>query len=217
MAANQLQVGIQNQTDGSIVIARAGKSGEAIVQSLRGNYAELSARGQVFTASTVIAGVVIPVAAATLNSKFTLWNPASSGKNIEIISCHISCNTATTVVGVHGLLIQRNLSGTSGVPTSVGTLAIPCPMGIGSGASVVTVSAQSTLTNVAIPGVNAATTIPFWPMSGYGAVTSTGAYDLTHEFNGKLILGPDALVAVCTTVAPSTAAFVQICWAEFAV
>ena len=217
MAANQLVVGIQHQSDGSILQARGGKSGETIVQTLRGQYGELAARGQVFTASTVIAGVVIPVAAATLNSKFTLWNPAGSTKNIEIISCHISCNTATTVVGVHGLMIQRNLSGTSGVPTSVGTLAIPCPMGIVSVASVVTVAAQATLTNVAIPGVNAATTIPFWPMGAYGAVTSVDAYDLTHEFSGKLILGPDSLVAACTTVAPSTAAFIQICWAEFAV
>ena len=213
----QLLIGNQSVSDGAYATARGGKNGELVTGNLRGKYAELSSRGQVFTASTVIAGVVIPVAAATLNSKFTLWNPASSGKNVELISCHISCDTATTVVGVHGLLIQRNLSSTAGIPTSVGTLAVVCPAGINAVSSAVTVAAQATLTNVAIPGVNAAVTIPFWPMGAYGAVTSASAYDLTHNFDGKLILGPDSLVAACTTVAPSTAAFIQICWAEYTI
>ena len=213
----QLLTGPQRLSDGAYSTARGGATGELVVTNLRGRYGELSSRGQVFTASTVIAGVVIPVAAATLNSKFTLWNPASSGKNVELISIHIACDTATTVVGVHGLLIQRNLSSTSGIPTSVGTLAVVCPAGINAVASGVTVAAQATLTNVAIPGVNAAVTIPFWPVGSYGAVTNGGAQDLTHGFEGKLILGPDSLVAACTTVAASTAAFIQICWAEYTI
>ena len=217
MAANQILVGVQSATDGSIITARGGKSGEQIVQTLRGKYAELAFRGQVFTASTVIAGVVVPVAAATLNSKFTLWNPAGSGKNIELISCYIASNSATTVVGTHGLMIQRSLASSGGIPTTVGTPCIPVPCGIGSQLSVVTVAAQATLTNAAIPGVAAAISIPFYALGNYGAVTSASAYDLTHNFDGKLMLGPDSLVAACTTVAPSTAAFIQIVWAEFAI
>ena len=216
MALNQVLTGPQISTDGQIITARGGKTGEAVVTEIHGKFYEASVRGNVFTASTIIAGVVVPVAAATLNSKFTLWNPAGSGKNVELISMHLCTDGATTVVNVHGLMIQRGLTLTSGIPTSVGTLCAVSPAGIGSvNSSVVTVAAQATLTNVAIPGVNAAVSIPFWPIGSYGAVTNSGANDLTHNFDGKLILGPDSLVAACTTVAATTASFVQICWAEW--
>ena len=211
---NEVLVGNQKNSDGVVSKARGGKNGEQIVSGLHGDYYEAASRGQVFTASTVIAGVVVPVAAATLNSKFTLWNPAASGVNVELISIFLMADNATTVAGVHSLMIQRNLTSNDGIPTTVTTLCPSLPAGLG-GASQVTVAAQATLTNAQIPGVATAPYIGVWPLGGYGAVTSTGMADLTHNFNGKLILAPDSLVALVQMRAATVASFCQVCWAEY--
>ena len=208
--------GLQNLPDNTLnpIALRADKYGALVASELRGKYSEQALRGRSFTASTVIAGVVIPVAAATLNSKFTLWNPASSGVVIEPISVGYGIDSATTVVNGHGFLIQRGLTAGAGIPTSLTAIAA-LRMGV-SGSSAVGVYSQATLTNVAIPGVSAATAVPiaFYPTFSHGAVTSVASFDLTHNFDGKLLLEPDSLMAACTTVTASTASFIQICWIE---
>ena len=211
---NALQVGSQYNPDGiSQNPPRGNREGATIVSGIHGKYYEAAFRGQLFIAQTVIAGVVIPVAAATLNSKFTLWNPASSGKIVELVSCTIGVDSATDVVNTVGLMIQRSLTATSGIPTTV-TNITPQPLGLG-GTAKATVATQATLTNVAIPGVQAAVTIPFYQMWSYGAVTSTAFGDTTHQFDGKILLAPDDLVALCTNVAASTASSVTVVWAEW--
>ena len=214
---NEILVGNQSNTDGDVVKARGGKNGDQIVSGLHGNYYESSRRGQVYFASTVIAGVVVPVAAATLNSKFTLWNTAASGVNVELISIFMMTDTATTVVNSHALMVQRNLASSGGIPTTVTTPCIALPAGLGGVSAGVTVAAQATLTNAQIPGVATAPYIGVWPIGGYGATTADGGADLTHNFDGKLVLAPDSLVALVGTVAASGAAFCQICWAEYPV
>ena len=214
---NEVLVGTQNNTDGVVVKARSGRNGDQIVSGLHGDYYESSRRGQVFFASTVIAGVVVPVAAATLNSKFTLWNTAASGVNVELISVFMMTDSATTVVNSYGLLVQRNLASSGGIPTTVTTPCIALSAGLGAVSTGVSVNAQATLTNAQIPGVATAPYIGFWPIGGYGAVTAANAADLTHNFNGKLVLGPDSLVALVASVAASPASFCQICWAEYPV
>lgn len=215
MSQSQVFTGLQKVGDGGWNYQRGMKSGAAAVGTVNGQFFEASSRGTVFTASTVIAGVVIPVAAATLNSKFTFWNPASSGKIAEIISVYIGGDGATTVVNNHGFLLQRNLTSGAGIPTTVTTPCSATSMGNPNGVSAMTVAAQATLTNVAIPGAGgAAVPIPFIPMGNYGAVTSVSFYDPTHYFNGSLIVYPDSLIAACCSVANSTAAVVQITWCE---
>ena len=212
---NEILVSNQNVADGVITKARGGKEGHAVVGEIHGKYYEATLRGNVFTASTVIAGVVIPVAAATLNSKFTIWNPAGSGVNVEIISFTTGLDTATQVVNGWGMAVQRGLSSGAGIPTSVTTTTA---LRLGpTGASKVTVATQATLTNVAIPGVTAATAVPIalYPMFSSGATTAAGVYECTHNFDGRLILGPDDLGAVCTTVAAAAQNFCSIIWAEW--
>lgn len=214
---NELLVGEQNIADTFVTKARGSKEGAQVATELHGKYYEAAMRGRLFTASTVIAGVVIPVAAATLNSKFTIWNPSGSGVNVELISFTTGLDTATQVVNGWGLAIQRSLTGTSGVPTSV-TQVTSLRLGL-TGTSKVTVASQATLTNVAIPGVTAATAvpIPLYPMFSSGATTASGIYECTHNFDGRLILAPDDLGAVCTTVAAAAQNFCSIIWAEWPV
>lgn len=214
---NETQVGEQNVGDLAVIKSRATKDGAQVVQEMHGKYYEATLRGRVFTASSVIAGLVVPVAAATLNSKFTLWNPAGSGVNVELISFTTGLDTATQVVNGHGLMIQRNLTGTSGIPTST-TALVALPLGP-TGTAKANAYSQATLTNVAIPGVTASTAvpIPIYPMFSSGATTAAGIYDATHYFDGRLILGPDSLVAAITTVAAAAQNFLSITWAEYPV
>jgi len=57
--------------------------------------------------------------------------------------------------------------------------------------------------------------IPFYNMFSFGATSAAVISPCSHEFDGRLVLGPDSLVAACTTVAPATAAFCGIVWAEW--
>lgn len=215
MALEQIVAGSQNNSDNVAFTARGNKEGGQMFGHIHGKYYEASLRGNIFMAYTVIAGVALPVAAATLNSKFTLHNPAGSGKNMELISFVMGIDSATTVVNGVGLAIQRGLSTTSGVPTST-TALVPASLGP-TGTTVCAAYSQATLTNVAIPGVTAATAvpIPFYQMFSFGAVTAPVISPCDHSFDGRLILAPDSLVAACTTVAPATAAFCGIIWAEW--
>lgn len=212
----QGQVGEQQLSDSSTPrVIRLGYGGEQIVSQLRGKFAEAAMRGRLFMAYTVIAGVALPVAAATLNSKFTIHNPASSDVDIELARFTMGIDSATTVVNGVGMAIQRNLSTSGGgVPTST-TALVSSPLGKGGDPQGVAYS-QATLTNAAIPGVTAATAvpIPFYNMFSMGAVTAPGIFDASHDFDGRVILEPDDLGAFCCTVAPATAAFCGIIWAE---
>lgn len=215
MAVARVAVGEKKITNDTPFVARGFKEGGQIVGGLHGRYYEAALNGRLFIAYTVIAGVALPVAAATLNSKFTLHNPASSTRLIEPVSFTMGIDSATTVVNGIGMAIQRNLSTTSGIPTST-TSVVSSRLGP-TGTAIGAVYSQATLTNVAIPGVTAATAvpIPLYPLFSMGAVTAPTIDPVNHDFNGKVILAPDDLGAFCTTVAPATAAFCAVIWAEW--
>lgn len=212
---NEIVVGEQKVADSTVTKARGFKEGGQVIGGLHGRYYEAALRGRLFIAYTVIAGVALPVAAATLNSKFTLHNPATSTRHIEPVSFTMGIDSATTVVNGIGMAIQRNLTTTSGIPTTTTSL-VSSRLGIGGVASGVVYS-QATLTNVAIPGVTAATAvpIPFYPLFSFGAVTAPTIDPCNHDFNGRVILEPDSLGAFCTTVVAATAAFCAVMWAEW--
>ena len=211
---NEVLVGTQNNPDGNVVKSRGTKDGAQAVQTMHGQYYELALRGNVFHASTVIAGKIALVAAATLAGVFTVHNPASSGKNLELIDFTWGPTNATTVVNTIGLLIQRSLtSGGGGVPTSLTTGSIH-RLGAG-GISVASFYSVATLTNVAIPGaVGSAFPIPFYPMMSNAATTDTAGHEMKHEFKGKIVLEPDSLVSVCTNITTATVATMAMSWAE---
>lgn len=193
----------------------ATKDNAATVQPMHGEYYEQAMRGNVFHASTVIAGKVVLVAAATLAGVFTVHNPYGSGKNIELISFTWGPTSATTVVNTIGMLIQRNLTGTSGIPTSL-TQGSVTRLGLSGAANVGLFYSVATLTNVAIPGaVGSVVPIPFYPLVSSRATTDTNSGDLTHWFRGKVILEPDSLVSVCSNITTATIATMSMDWSEW--
>ena len=186
-----------------------------LMQSFHGQYYEQSRRGVVFHASTVIAGKIVLVAAATLAGVFTVHNPSGSGKNIELIDFTWGPTSATTVVNTIGLLIQRSLTtGGGGIPTST-TEGSVHRLGLSGVASVGKFYSVATLTNVAIPGAaGSAFPIPFYPMMSNAATTDTAGHEMRHEFKGKIILEPDSLVSVCTNITTATIATMAMAWSE---
>lgn len=215
MSKNIAVAGVQSNNDSVQFQARGTKDGALTVQELHGFYYEAALRGQVFHASTIIAGKVVLVAAATLAAVFTIHNPVGSGKNLELIDFVWGPTSATDVVNTVGLLIQRNLSTGAGVPTST-TAGSVHRLGLAGAANVGLFYSVATLTNVAIPGaVGSVVPIPFYPMMSNGATSDTNAHELRHEFKGKIILEPDSLVSVCTNVTTATIATMAASWAEF--
>jgi len=63
---NELLVGVQNNTDGTKVVARGTRDGGQVMQSMHGQYYEAALRGNMYHASTVIAGKIVLVAAVIL-------------------------------------------------------------------------------------------------------------------------------------------------------
>ena len=217
---SQLQGAVTNPTsvavpDAQFPIIGVGRQTDLLTSELHGKWYTAGYRGATFITSSVIAGITVPIAAATLGGKFTIWNPAGSGKVCELISINFGCSSATTVVNGVGLMIQRGLTATSGIPTS-NTAQYVAPLGL-SGTPAVGAYSASTLTNVAIPGVSAATPvpIPFYNIANFGAVTNASAESLEHFFDGRILLGPDSLVSLCTTVATETTLVVTATWAEW--
>lgn len=211
---NEVLVGEQRSGDSVVVKARGTRDGAQAIQAMHGQFYEAAIRGRMFHASTVIAGKVVLVAAATLAGVFTVHNPASSKRNLELVSFTWGPTSATDVVNTIGLLIQRNLTGTAGPPTST-TAGSVTPLGL-PGQSSASFYSVATLTNVAIPGaVGSAVPIPFYPMMYNGATTDTSADELTHWFKGKVILEPDSLVSVCTNITTATIATMSMDWAEW--
>jgi hypothetical protein len=91
----------QRMTDGqSLPSQLAGRQGDQYVSEIHGKYYTQSYRGKTFIAGTGIAGSVIPLAppVSQAQTALSLWNPAGSGKMIELIRLSIGAVSATTAV-----------------------------------------------------------------------------------------------------------------------
>lgn len=167
-------------------------------------YAELAARGQVFALSR--AAVTIPVNAATLVSVFGLYNPASSGRMLELIECEAHAVVATTVVDALGLYYSNgsNASGAT-FTTQINTIENG-RMGEGTPS---VCRAYSAVTHVGTPVLSDL-------IGGWGAVTDGGATAVRKQWDGKLMVPPNTLLALAMTTAASTASGItaMLRWAE---
>jgi len=123
-----------SQSDGNEPRLPQGRKGEVLVSELMGKYANLVERGLVFIGSTLAAGTIIPINAASLVSTFTLWNPLGSGKNIHVLDYDLGLITATAVVGSLLLHYQSGVGAAILAPTSQAPLT-PVNALLGAGAA----------------------------------------------------------------------------------
>ena len=192
-------------------IITAGRQGDVLVGEIGGKYRAAALRGNVFYMSTLIAGVALPVNAATLVSKFTLWNPAGSGKLVELIEFSMGIDSATEVVNGIALGWQANVTGAGGAPgtlTSVSNGPTSTLLGGTGITSVCTGYIAATLTNAAV--------LPVYPIGMNFDATAVGrSGNFIYNFDGKFIVAPNTLVTFLTTVAAETAAPMGLTWAEY--
>lgn len=196
--------------DNSQPVLSTGRQGDVLVGPVGGQYRAMALRGAVFYMSTLIAGVALPVNAATLVSKFTLYNPAGSGKLVELIEFTMGIDSATEVVNGIAMGIQKAVSTSGGAPGTLTGVSNLMSTYLGSGGltSVCSGYIAATLTNVAV--------LPTYPLGmNFDATAAGRSGNFVYNFDGKFIVPPDCLVTFCTTVAAETALPAGLTWSEF--
>lgn len=192
------------------------REGGLLVAPARGQYGSAADAGDVFFASSPLAGSVIALSAANLVSKFTLWNPAGSGKNVELLKFSFQqFGTGTEIVTQLGLAFQAKVSQT-GVPGTQTTQGVGGPynakIGLGQ-ASVCSFWTAITLANPAI-GTNWQ---HMWLMNAPLATTATDTSRI-FDFGGSVIMPPDTLVSpVAALTGTEIEACMTLVWAEYAI
>lgn len=178
-----------------------------------GRWQQAALGGNVFWMGTAIAsgGVGLPKNAATLAATFSLYNPASSGKFVELIRFVMALGAATEVINAYAVGFQTNVSA-AGAPTS--TTAIdngPSSTLLGLGlASVCNGYKAATMTNAAV--------LPIFSLGmTVGATTIQGGPIPAqyYDFDGQFLLPPDTMAAFVVTVGAGAAQQLSLTWAEW--
>lgn len=205
--------GVVQNTDSQTVNLSAGHQGDLLVSDVHAKHGNAAARGNLFFASSPLAGSVVPLSAANQVVKFALWNPIGSGKNVELHDFSWQqFGTGTEIVTQIGLAFQTAVS--SGVPSAQTTKGVGGPfnaqLGLGQ-ASVCTFWTVMTMANPAIGNGYQ----HFWLFNTPLATTATSNSGV-YSFDGKIIMPPDT---ICTPVAALTGTEIEACmtltWAEW--
>ena len=196
-------------------VARGTKEGAQTVGHIHGKYYETASRGNVFVASTLAAGIVVPFIAATMTSKFTLVNPAGSGMNIELIDLNVLQVPGSSLITGMGVAFQGPLSTTGGYP---GTLTISTgqhqsTMVYGGQAPPCVHYSSAVLTNVAIANL----TPVLWLYNSVATTTITQG-PTNYQFDGKFIMPPDSLCCLVNSITGTqSAAAISMTYAAYPV
>ena len=182
-----------------------GKQGELLDAKLHGDWYTGAYRGNVFWVATATAGTTIPIQASGLAATFVLYNPANSGKNLELISYSLALEAATTVVSDISLYYQTQLGTVNARLSSLTALTTrPAVLG-GSSASQATAYSAATFTGALVRGP---------VLAGPGAVTANNILPIEYLFNGRIIVPPGTAVTTAGNAAQASAASQVFFWQE---
>ena len=196
------------QVDGSGINSFAGVHGSQLASEIHGKYFEVAKRGGLFIGGSVIAGVALPVNAATLASKFTLWNPAGSGYDVELVEFTMGITSVTEVVNGVCLGLQTKVSSSGGAPGTLTAISAFSSYATGGGVNKATLYSAATLTNAAV--------LPVYALGiNFSATTGPTSGANTYVFDGKIILPPDTIATFVTNVAAETTATCSLSWSEW--
>lgn len=177
-----------------------------------GKYYPETSLGNVYSVSTAAAGVAIPISTGTALT-CGLWN-TSTTKNAVLLSAAIGYTSGTIALGEFGLLNQY-------VGFQVGTAAPMAAITAGTSATVknLLLGAGKATAMTAFPGTATLTTggtACYW--FGPGKASATAALGdingLFHEFDGKVIVTPGQVVALCASVAQTGIYTCSLVWSE---
>jgi len=219
MPSVQLNIGVQNQSDGAqLVVQRGGRQGDAIVTELHGRHYEQTYRGNMFSNGHV---ALAPLTAntTTLNATTTpilgLYNPMGSGMNAVIIQAALSCGINNTAAVGPGAFVWAISTGNVGISTG----ATPFARLIGGAPSKckgLALVALTGLTNNLV--IQEASDIPSPNIITTTAVPTTVTTPMTamvQIIDGGLIVPPGAVLALLNTVSTTTiSVFGRMKWEE---
>ncbi len=197
--------------DGFVGNVSLGRQGDLQVSDVHGPYYNVAARGNLFFASSGLAGSVVKLSAATMTSvTFSLLNPVGSGVNVELVDISWQqFGTGTQIIGQLGVAVQTDIAA-AGVPTTLTAGTINNGL-LGAGnVSKCSFYTVATMTNSAI-----GSKFPhYWLFNNPLATTATQAPNL-YEFKGKLIMPPGSmLVPVSAITGTLIEAAISLSWAE---
>ncbi len=200
--------GIEANTDGNSVPLSMGQGGALHVNETHGRWYTAAKRGNLFVASTLIAGVTVPVPATTLASKAGMRNPVGSGVNVELVAMAIASVTIEVALKNFQLEFQVNASSTGGIPTSLTDLtSYSLPLSTGARTSMAKAYTAATMTNAAANPI-------IMPVFG-GRSTAVGYEPSLFRFDGEVLFGPDTVMAVTVNTTAIAAINFTYWWAEW--
>jgi hypothetical protein len=94
----EAKVGPQQNSDGSKILVRGGRTGALNVADAHGKYTELATRGLIFSGATASAGIAHGTA-LTATPPLALANPSSSGVNLSILRATMGIVSGTLGIG----------------------------------------------------------------------------------------------------------------------
>ena len=192
-----------------------GVQGQQLVADLHGKYYEQAKRGSLWYASTVVAGLAVPISTTTAPTVM-LWNPDQSGVNAVLgrfTASYVSGTSVATSIGLSfaaraGSIVATGAAITVFADNVVGTNTFNGLFGQG-GVPKVRNSSQGTNT------VTAGTW--FKTLLGESALIATTAmnpYGATYDFDGEVIIPPGVAIWVTGAAASGALLAQTLSWVE---
>ena len=222
----QLEPGVQQNADGALNTARAGKTGEMIVSELHGRFYENCYRNNLFSISSKLTALSAATATATsLGSGAQpivgVWNPINSPVNIVLLQSAMrdAINTATSVAP--GDFVWAVSTGNY-APLTAGTSPFSRKTLNNSGSQTMafTLSGGQVLTGLTNNLVIIEPAADFNSASALltttiAAATPTPSAAAAQNFDGSWIIPPGGVLALMNTLSTTThSVAARLLWAE---
>jgi hypothetical protein len=199
------RVGVQTLQDGTQQPPRLGHAGEIVTDDCHGRFYEAVYRGNVFSATTAIAGVAPGTALATTAQLIAIYNPPASGKNLEFLRARIGYVSGTLGAGSIVYATGAQIVAITGTAIAIknNLLGAAAP-------SVAQAAAAAGVTSA--PGIVA----PAFTLGAFLATTASINPPLIDEIAGELILTPGNVLVMSGIAAAGSTPLVlaSLTWEE---
>lgn len=189
---NQTLTGPQNSGDNTIIVARAGRTGEQLVSELQGRYYEQCYRGNLFMAHAIVTAPVIYTTAAGTGGPL-IWNN-NSAINVVLLAVTFGVSTVSTVGAALGI---TGNSGQTAAPTT--TTAIDSNRNLKIGGAL----PMSTAYRVGTVASAGNFFLPFGELHTGALTTNTGQINV-FDIGGAVIIPYNCWASVAASATAST-------------
>lgn len=208
----ELKVGKQTGAAGATVTASADTTGGTRTAPARGKHADAASRGEIYNGSTAVGGVAPGTSLTTSGQHTALYNPPSSGKNLELLVCSLGFVSGTLGAGFMAYAqVITGIAGTTNVMVGTERTTRSTKLNGGAGAGRFYEDCSPTVAPTILR-----------PAFNFGAfVTTTAALPgaLKDELDGEFIVPPSTSFIVSGIAASGTSPLVVVglTWQEVAI